>query len=847
MQTLGGSCHDLMVLASGQGPQGPGAPRARADPGKMIFVSNQLPIRMRQAGEEESGAVCGWVFEWDEDAVLAQAKTALDDENLQDLEPVYVGALAVELDIECQEAVSRHLYDRYRCLAVFIGDELRHRHYNQLCKLQLWPMLHYVLPMNPHGAGRFDASLWQACIKANKMYGDRLMEVLNVETDFVWIHDYHLMVLPALLRKRFHRVKCGFFLHSPFPSSEIFRVFPRRDDLLRCLLSADVVGFHTFDYARHFLSCCSRLLGLEHRAHRGSIIVEYYGRSVSVKILPIGIQPARLLAAMRTEGCRARAETLRRSFGDEVKVMLGVDDTDVFKGIELKLQAFECLLQAHSEWIGRVTLLQVLYPARSASKDVDDVAQLVDDIAARINDKHGSESYTPVVLLKRKLPLEEKLAMYSIADVAVVTATRDGMNLLPYEYLTAREGMGRALAEENRGAEGEGPTRNPDDSHAEGHSQAEQNLPPIESTLVVSEFVGCSPSLSGAIRVNPWSVEAVAEGMFNALKLPERERRLRHAKHWKYVSNHTVTFWARNYIDELRRFTAGHGTMRCYGLGLGLDTFRMIALSDKFQRLDTQMVYNSYHQAAKRLILLDYDGTLVSHNAINPAPNDELLHVLRELCQDERNSIYIVSGRRRAHLAAWFQKVPRLGIAAEHGYWLRVAGQPEFECRAPDLDLTWQEAVGPIIRSYTESTDGSHMERKESAIVWNYRNADPDFGSWQAKELTDHLESVLSNQAVQVVSGSCIVEVKPVGMSKGQVAELLLGAGKGADFVMCCGDDRSDEEMFSAMEHIPGLDAEIIACTVGQKPSKAPYYVEDPAEVVDVLRRCLEAPGADVH
>ena len=229
-------------------------------------------------------------------------------------------------------------------------------------------MMHYLIPLDPLSKARFDGSLWSSYVRANMAFVNRLVEVLwSLENDFVWIHDYHLLVLPSLLRKRFHRIKCGFFLHSPFPSSEIFRTFPRREEVLRSLLNADVIGFHTFDYARHFLSCCSRMLGLEHKTSRGSIIMEYYGRDVAIKIMPTGVNPDRWLSACSWADTQWRIGELRAEYRDKM-VLIGVDDMDVFKGIELKLAAFQEVLVHHPEWRGKLVLIQVTSAPRASGQ-----------------------------------------------------------------------------------------------------------------------------------------------------------------------------------------------------------------------------------------------------------------------------------------------------------------------------------------------------------------------------------------------------------------------------------------------------------------------------------------------
>jgi trehalose 6-phosphate synthase/phosphatase len=267
------------------------------------------------------------------------------------------------------------------------------------------------------------------------------MEVINPEDDYVWIHDYHLMVLPTFLRKRFNRVKLGFFLHSPFPSSEIYKTLPIREELLRALLNSDLIGFHTFDYARHFLSCCSRMLGLTYESKRGYIGIEYYGRTVSIKILPVGIHMGQLQSVLGLPKTEEKVSELIGQFSDKGKIMLlGVDDMDIFKGISLKLLAMEQLLIQHPEWHGKVVLVQIANPARGKGKDVKEVQAETKATAKRINERFGKPGYDPVILIEEPLRFYEKVAYYVVAECCLVTAVRDGMNLIPYEYIISRQG-----------------------------------------------------------------------------------------------------------------------------------------------------------------------------------------------------------------------------------------------------------------------------------------------------------------------------------------------------------------------------------------------------------------------
>ncbi|CAJ2674321.1 unnamed protein product [Trifolium pratense] len=713
------------------------------------------------------------------------------------------------------------LLENYKCVPTFLPPEMFTKYYHSFCKQQLWPLFHYMLPLSPGLGGRFNRSLWQAYVSVNKIFADRIMEVINPEDDYVWIHDYHLMVLPTFLRKRFNRVKLGFFLHSPFPSSEIYKTLPIREELLRALLNSDLIGFHTFDYARHFLSCCSRMLGLTYESKRGYIGIEYYGRTVNIKILPVGIHMGQIQSVLRLRETEEKVCELIQQFSDQGRTMLlGVDDMDIFKGISLKLLAMEQLLVQHPEYRGKVVLVQIANPARGRGKDVKEMQDETIATAKRINETFGRPGYDPVILIEKPLKFYERVAYYVVAECCLVTAVRDGMNLIPYEYIVGRQG-----------------NETLDKVLKIGSS------PKKKSTLVVSEFIGCSPSLSGAIRVNPWNIDAVADAMDSALGMADSEKELRHEKHYRYVSTHDVGYWARSFLQDLERACFDHVRRRWWGIGFGL-SFKVVALDPNFRKLSMDHIVSAYKRTTNRAILLDYDGTLMPQVSIDKSPIAKSIEILNSLCKDKNNMVFLVSARSRKTLSEWFSPCENLGIAAEHGYFLRMKRDDEWATCVPATDCSWKQIAVPVMKLYTETTDGSTIEDKETALVWCYEDADPDFGSCQAKELLDHLESVLANEPVTVKSGQNYVEVKPQGVSKGLVAKRLLSSmqekGMSPDFVLCIGDDRSDEDMFevitSSMNGPIAPKAEVFACTVCRKPSKAKYYLDDTAEIVRLIQ-----------
>ncbi|VAH21200.1 unnamed protein product [Triticum turgidum subsp. durum] len=701
---------------------------------RLIVVANQLPVVARRRPDGR-----GWVFSWDDDSLLLRLRDGVPDE----MEVLFIGTLRADVPAAEQDEVSQTLIDGFRCAPVFLPADLYDRFYQNFCKGYLWPLFHYMLPFataqspNDNGAsagGRFERASWEAYVLANKHFFEKIVEVINPEDDYVWVHDYHLMALPTFLRRRFNRLRIGFFLHSPFPSSEIYRSLPVREEILRTMLNCDLIGFHTFDYARHFLSCCSRMLGIEYQSKRGYIGLDYYGRTVGIKIMPVGIHMGQLQSVLRLPEMQQKVAELRQQFEGKT-VLLGVDDTDIFKGINLKLLAFEYMLKTHPKWWGRAVLVQIANPARGKGKDIESIRAEIQDSCERINREFGQSGYSPIVLIDRNVPSVEKLAYYTVAECVVVTAVRDGMNLTPYEYVVCRQGIPSS-------------------------ESAPEVSGPRKSMLVVSEFIGCSPSLSGAIRINPWNVESTAESLNEAISMSERDKELRHEKHYRYVSTHDVAYWSRSFIQDLERACKDHFRKPCWGIGLGFG-FRVVALDPNFSKLSFDSIIMSYGRSKSRAIFLDYDGTLVPQASLYQKPSEELVSIINTLCSDKNNIVFIVSGRSKNSLGSMFSSCPILGIAAEHGYFLRWTRDEEWQTSTQSPDIGWMQMAEPVMNLYTEATDGSYIETKETALVWHHRDADQGFASSQAKEMLDHLESVLANEAVSVKSGQFIVEVKP--------------------------------------------------------------------------------------
>ena len=786
-------------------------------PRRVLVVANRLPIRARR-----DARTARWTF----DTAPGGLATALRG-IATDVQFVWVGWLGADVPPAERPRVAERLMREHGCYPVFLDAQLVDRYYNGFCNDVLWPLFHYV-PLPAYQAGaekKFDALLWEAYKEANARFADAVLEVWSAglpnETDstgqvpdYVWVHDYHLMRLPLELRRRDPRVSVAWFLHTPFPSSEIYRILPYRRELLEGLLHADLVGFHTYDYARHFLSSCSRVLDVSTTTPKG---IEFGGRFCSIGVFPIGIDPLLIRNKLRSRAVRRRTAELGATFKGR-KVLIGVDRLDYIKGMPHKLLAFELFLARNPSWVGKVTLIQVGVPTRTEVVEYQALAKHVNELVGRINGVYGTLEYSPIHYINQSIPQDELIAIYHLADACLITSVRDGMNLVSHEYVAAQEAFDEDDTEVDEPFVKEGP-----------------------GALVLSEFAGSAQSLSGAIRVNPWNTDELARAIHDALTLTRVERELRWAKLHRYVSSNTASYWAKSFIDEFR------------------DVCEHPPLLPKLPKLPAGKILQTYSRASRRLIVTDYDGTLTQVQSLprlaTPAP--VVTQLLATLARDPRNTVYVVSGRERRFMEKWLGRL-KVGLAAEFGFCHRAPGSDEWTSLGRDLDTSWKDVVRPIMTYFSERTPGTYIESKESSLAWHYRDADPHFGAWQAKDMQIHMEDVMSTLPLEIIQGNKLVEVRHVGVNKSLVLEEVLRQGprngyeeqvavdednmEDFDFVLCVGDDRSDEDMYQLLKSWHARKGEanetpdLYNVRIGPGATSAEFCLESVVELRKILR-----------
>ena len=470
----------------------------------------------------------------------------------------------------------------------------------------LWPLFHYMLGHVGHAS-----SDWEAYVAVNRRYAERAAEAWR-PGDVVWVHDYQLLLVPGFLRELRPEARIGFFLHIPFPSSAVFRGLPHARDVLIGMLGADLIGFHTASYLRHFAGAVLRLSGAATEVDS----IAWNGREVHVGTFPMGVDAARFDALARSDQVEAKVRSLRARHGEQL--LVGIDRLDYTKGLPRRLRAFERMLELHPELHERVRLIQVAVPSRGGVGAYQELRERVDGLVGRINGAYGTPSWTPVSYLQRGVDAAGVAALCCAADVALVTPIRDGMNLVAKEFVAAR------------------------------HDE--------DGVLVLSELAGAAQELGEALVVNPYDVDGTAEVFYRALHLQPEDRRERMRAMRERVFTHDVHRWAEEFLTRLDACGANE--------------------SKTEPASDVDAARARITDARELVLLLDYDGTLRDFELEprRAAPDRELLELLRALGGRPGTRVHIVSGRPRVDLDRWFAGLSA-GLHAEHGLWSRFPGE----------------------------------------------------------------------------------------------------------------------------------------------------------------------------
>jgi trehalose 6-phosphate synthase/phosphatase len=687
---------------------------------KTIIVSNRLPVRIERKQDEleflpsEGGLATG----------LGSIYKEGDN--------IWLGWPGAVLESEAEESLTLKELQNQNMYPVFLTEEEIELYYEGFSNETLWPNFHYF---NQYSV--FKESYWESYKQVNQKFADQILKNAN-PNDTIWIHDYQLLLLPALIREKRPDIEIGFFLHIPFPSYESFRLLPWRRELLFGMLGADFLGFHTYDDTRHFLSSVSRLAGVGNEHGH----INYNNRQIMADALPMGIDYDKYAETASSPDTIEREVRYRTALGGQ-KLILSIDRLDYSKGIPQRLLAFEQLLNDYPKYIQKVSLLMVVVPSRDQVGKYKELKEEIDLLVGRINGQFSRLSWTPIHYFYRSYPLHALSAFYRMAHVAMVSPMRDGMNLVCKEYIASK--LDR------------------------------------KGVLILSEMAGASKELSDSILVNPNNRNQMVEAMCEALEMSEEEQVERMTGMQKTLKRYNIYHWVNLFMERL-----------------ALVKDNQNALTTK--RIDQNAINaitSSYRSAKQSLIFLDYDGTLTGFKSDPQAakPDKELYDLLNNLSEDKSTHLVIISGRDKTSLENWFS-LSKMDLIGEHGVWLKAQGE-EWQTITTLTDK-WKSDIKNVLEGYVSRTPGSFIEEKDYSLVWHYRKVETGLGELRTRELTSHLKYLASNQNLQVLEGDMVVEIKSTEINKGRAARNWLERYN-ADFIMAIGDDWTDEDTFKAM------------------------------------------------
>lgn len=686
---------------------------------KIIIIANRLPVRIERRDDR-------YIIKRSEGG-LATGLGSLETVD----EKFWIGWPGIHIEDEQEKREITDSLHKLNYHPVFLSAEQIENHYEGYSNSTIWPLCHYFFSFI-----QYRADYWEAYKQVNALFCSEAVPFIETD-DIVWVQDYQLMLLPGMLRKEKPSASIGYFHHIPFPSYELFRVLPEREEVLEGLLGADLIGFHTHDYMRHFISAIYRVLDLNCTLDE----VTLQERIVHVDAFPMGINYELYHNAPNLPEVKEKASKLKKKLGNKT-VILSVDRLDYSKGILHRLNGFAQFLQNHPEYHEMVSLAMIVVPSRDSVDIYADLKTRIDQAIGEINGKYSRLGWTPIFYFYRSFAFEELMAMYDISDVALVTPLRDGMNLVAKEYLASK-----------------------------------CNEPGV---LILSEMAGASIELQDAIIINPNDTGQIENAILQALKMSEEEKIKRLQKMQKKISRGNVKKWANDFVTELQSIKAQNK-----------DIFQKIV-----GKRQLNQIKSAYDEALSRLILLDYDGTLSPfvENPEDAVPSASLLELLKNMIADEKNKVVINSGRSHQILDKWFEGID-LDFAAEHGIFYKENGK--WHKNLED-EVVWDDEIIEIIQHTIDKTPRSYLEQKDASLVWHYRKVDVWLAELRTQQLINALIGPCTRLNLQIVPGNKIVEIKPPDFNKGSETLRRLEQ-QPYDFVMAIGDDTTDEDMFRVL------------------------------------------------
>lgn len=654
----------------------------------------------------------------------------------------------------------------FECLPVFINNAIFERHNNGFCSSVIWPLFHYF----PSYA-EFDSADFDCYMKVNKSFLDIIFKHARPD-DVIWIHDYHLLPLAELIRKEIPGITIGFFLHIPFPTYEILRLMPKdwQEILIRGVLGADLLGFHTIDYTSHFLETVRMFLGIDYEMN----VLRYNGRLIKADVFPVSVDYECFSAAYNKSLVRKTRDLIMEKFKGK-RIIFSIDRLDYTKGVKNRLEAYELFLSLYPEYHENVVFILIVVPSRTSVEKYSERKRIVNEKISLMNSQVGNVNWQPVVHQFGSISFEELVGFYTACDVAMITPLRDGMNLVAKEFVSSRTEM--------------------------------------RGVLILSELAGAARELSDALIVNPNDAREMAAALHEAFSMSDNEKRNRMESLQARVKQYNIHTWAEDFLDQLGSIKKKQKEFQ-------------VKLLDDVSRIN---MLDSYRNANSRLLLLNYDGTLINYSALPHAANPSplLLELLHTISLQPGNSTYIISGRDSNTLEGWFGQLP-LNLVAEHGASVKNcnSGWQDFLAEKQD----WKGDVKNIMERYVRRCANTMVEEKKFSLVWHFRKANLQHSKLRAAELILELNQFVHNLGLQVILGNKTIEVKNKNIGKAKTLRRIL-AGHSHDFILAAGDDVTDEDMFRVLKDYDNA----YTFKIGGDASFAKYNLLTPQMMISIL------------
>ncbi|ODV82470.1 glycosyltransferase family 20 protein [Suhomyces tanzawaensis NRRL Y-17324] len=598
----------------------------------------------------------------------------------------WVGTISMpsdEVPDHIRNDIAGELRKGYNSEAVFPNDATFQGHYNSFCKQILWPTFHYQIPDDPKSKA-FEDHSWGHYQLLNQLVADKIVEVYLRENgnanpedpeNMIWIHDYHLLLVPLMVRQKLPEVKIGLFLHVSFPSSEVFRCFAQRTEILKGMLGANCISFQTDEYVRHFLQTCNRLL----LADVNDLGITYEGNFTMTNTIPVGIDSNSIIEMVQSESVTEWRQLIKERWPDQ-NLIVSRDKLDKLRGIKQKLLAYEKFLNSNPEYIDTTVLIEICIGSSHDPHYESEIMQIV----ARINSLPENISVSqPVVLLQKDIEFEQYLALQCEADVFVVSSMREGLNLTSHEFITATSEK--------------------------------------KSPLILSEFTGSSQLLDcgghGALLINPWDIKTFSETFKKLLTMDKKEKETRWTKCNDIVKTQDSMNWVASCLQSINE---------SYDLNKRTNL-------NKLKPFNTDVFGHFYRQGKEknRLFFLNFEtaATTLSVGDKKPTTNSittaksaytepsRLISLLNGLLEDPKNKVYIISFLKRTDLDRLYRTYPNLGLIAENGGYIKVIGSQKWISMVDETEIQgWIAQVTQLVESKVERLPGSHCEVEDCTV-----------------------------------------------------------------------------------------------------------------------------------